>query len=237
MAKNHYNKEPINISYWIVTQKDIERIYSFFKERFKEDNFDIKIEVKSGHDKSCENYEEFNEIINQLLKNKEIIENIRIAHRKEIDYYNFKQVGVSIPFKDKHDKPYLYIVGGDNDGSYSDWIEATFNKAKKLMESFLEDNEVIKQYLDSNKLSTILDLDGSIKERIINDAKKEESKQTSTVSINTTNLTNYGQIGGEGNIQEFQNNTSGQKKWYETFWGRIIISLITIGIAYYLGWN
>jgi hypothetical protein len=242
MTKNHYKKEPIKISYWVVTLKDIERIYSFFQERFKEDNFNIEIEVESGHTKSCENYKEFNEIIYKLLEDKEIIKNITILHSTiGSNYYNSKQVWVTIPFNEKFDKPSLFIIGGDEDGSYSDWIEATFNRAKKLMESFSEDNEVIKQYLDNNKLSTILDLDGSMKEKIINDAKKEEDKKHSAVSINTTIFTNNGQIGGESNIQKFQNNTSDQKKWYETFWGifytTIITSLITAGIAYYLGWN
>jgi len=240
MAKNNYNKKRIEINHWFVTSEDIALVHSFFRERFGIDNFEIEIETVSGNNKICENYEEFCNTLNSLSKDRELIENIKIIHREQEDNnVNFKQVWIEIPFKGEFYKPYMSIMGGDNDGSYSDWIEGTYNKAKKMMESFSEEDEVIKRHLEDKKIATVLDLDSSIKKKIIMDEKEKDDERASNNSINTTTLNNYGQIGGSGNYQKITNNKqSSNRRFYETWWFKYIISpLIVLLIATLIGLN
>jgi|GEM_PF-6316550 len=233
MQKNIYKKETIETSDWFVTKVDIERICNFMKERIESGQFTIKIQVKSGHNKSCTNYNEFEKIAKSLLSNKEIITEITISNIIRT-CHSKKLIWLNIPFQEEGGfwpkKPGLNISGQDTDGSYGDWIEATFNKGERLMDSFTTNEEVLKEYLNKKNIKSILDLNESLKNKILNNSK--ESKK-GTMIINTNNINNNVQIGGKGNSQEITNEKMAEPKWYQKIGIRIITGVI-IGIILFL---
>lgn len=196
--KHSYNRPTVEINNWLVSKEDIKRIYDFICERLGLKNIEIELETEPGNNRTYQDYPELEKDLPSLEVNKEIVSKIMLLERvvDKNDNLNFKQIWLEATFQ-----PYagarFYVLAGDRDGKYKDWVAGTYEQMGKLGESFeVRDKEVI-AILKKQYKSVVFDPN-----KKITDAIKEQVKNKDKKSLAETN--------------------SNRKSWWENTWIQLL---------------
>ena len=184
--KFDYQKPHIEIKNWLVSQKDIERLIRFFKERFSIVDVPISLGTRDGNNRSYDTYEEMVIDLPKLAADNEIVEEIEISYRDiaKDNYHNFKQSWIRIKFGE-YGNALFWVIAGDTDGSYKDWVTGTYEEMHKLKDLFeVKDKRVIEKIEEKFETAIVFDPDESISESIESEIEKEKEIATSiTTSV------------------------------------------------------
>lgn len=194
--KYNYQRTPIDITNWLVNQKDIERIVKFFRLRFSVTEVPISLETKSGNNRTYETYEELVIDLPKLNQDKEIVTKIQIMYRSqgEKNYHHFKQSWISIEFKRGYVTNF-FLIAGDTDGSYKDWVEGTYSEINKLKNIFeISDSKKINIIKGRYNSGIVFDPDESIKESIEVEILKEKENANNSIEVILTKKENKGLV-------------------------------------------
>lgn len=184
--KYTYDRPVIEIKNWLVSQKDIERIINFFKERFIITNVPISLRTESGNNRTYDTYEEMLFDLPKLATDHEIVQRIEISYgvRDNENYHKFKQSWIVIEFG-KYAKVNWFLIGGDTDSSFKDWIIATYEEMNRLKNIFeIKDVDLVKKVETRFQSTIVFDPNESIKESIKAELSRENTVEpTPIISI------------------------------------------------------
>lgn len=214
--RHTYNKPTISINYWTVHSNQLKKLYDFFTQRFPESNIEITIETHEGHNRTCENFNEYLEEIPKIFSNNETVSKIEISEREQSDSHNFKQMWVSINFGD-YPSASMYIIGGDVDGSQKDWVEGAYAELIHLKEIFEITDGKVKKILEKEYDNIVFDPNEELYKKIIDSLKPSDKKNDSQTIV----------------LQQ----PSHKETWFNRLIWPIVVGLIIACIAYLLGWN
>jgi len=174
---NKYTRPRLNITYWCVTKEDLYKIYSFFVDRFEDENIPIELQTGSGNDKQYDNFKEFSEDVAKLIEDKESIEEIGIGHRTE-DWGERKAKHIWIRINFDQPEASFHIIAEDRDGSYKDWVDGAYEEMRRIVRSFSVDLDFKKALSKKSTKNIIFDYYGTIRDEIKNEPLNKQNEKT-----------------------------------------------------------
>lgn len=244
-------KRALRIKYWCVSLDDIKIIYEHLNRRMKECDINLDAEFVSRNNIHTKDIKTLLEIIGSRIKEKDDLNKIFLSfHGQESNI--LKILLMSLEFSSDYSS--FFLEASDFNGELKDWVAGTYEEFEKMRKQF-EIEEKYKDYLNKKYVKKGLDYPiifdpfGEIKKEILEQDKiKKDEKIPIVINGNNTIPVEERLTTNPGPLSKLANRNSGLinshnniEVWYKTWWGQLIIiilsGLILSFLVYKIGWN